>query len=185
MSPAEAPFIDLSIRDADERARRRRSLPADLAARGSREATARYDVTARALGLHPLPKPVAIDVESARWFTFLDALKARVAAGSVSSAQRSTLLSVWDRAFARQPSLRRPAVGVSEAGLLRASWSFFDTPGRVFSLEIHRDGAIDWFYRDAATDTLRGSEDALPYELPADAFEILAAGFGTSTSGFR
>lgn len=185
MSPPQVPFTDLSMRGTETRARYRKTPRADVATRGSNEAQIRYDMSASELGLHPLPKPVAINVESARWFALLDMLEARVAEGSVSSAQWSTLLSIWDIARARQPSLRRPAVGVSEDGLLNASWSFIDTPGRVFSLEIHRDGTIDWFYRDTATDTSRGSEDALPHELPAEAFELLVAGFSTSTSGSR
>lgn len=180
-----ASFIDLSIRGAAERARHRRIMSVDIATRGSNEATARYDATARAIGLHPLRKSVAIDNESARWSAFLDMLEARVAAGSVTSAQRSMLLSIWNRACAMQPSLRRPAVGVSEDGLLNASWSFIDIPGRVFSLEIHPDGAVDWFFRDTATDTSRGSDDAPPHELPAQAFEFLAAGFGASPRGSR
>lgn len=178
-------FVDLSIRGAAERARYRRTMSGDIATRGSNEATARYDATARAIGLHPLPKAVAIGDESARWFAFLDTLEARVAAGSVSSAQRSTLLSILDRARARQSSLRRPAVGVSSDGLLTASWSFIDTPGRVFSLEIQRDGAVDWFYRDAATDTSRGSEDELPHELPEEALLLLTAGFSMDPAGSR
>lgn len=185
MSPPQAQFIDLSTRETDVQARRGRIPPADLAARFPEPAKALYALTARILALHPLPKPVAIDVDHARWFAFLDVLKARVAAGSVFPAQRSMLLSVWDRALALQPSLRRPAVGVSEDGLLRASWSFVDTPGRVFTLDIHRDGALEWFYRDAATNTSRGSEEVPPLELPAEAFELLVAGFGPSTSGSR
>ncbi len=184
MSPALMSFIDLSTRGT-ERVQRGASPISDIAAWGSNEAKVRYDVTARVLGLHPLPKPVAIDVESARWFAFLDTLEARVAKGTLSSAQRSTLLSIWDRARARLPSLRRPAVGVSSDGLLSASWSFSDMPGRVFSLEIQRDGTVDWFYRDAATETSRGSEDELPRELPEEALELLAAGFSMDVAGSR
>jgi hypothetical protein len=185
MHSIDLPIRDLSIRHRAGHARRQRPPPTDLAARLPREVRALYDLSARALGLHRLPRPVAIGAESARWSAFLDALEARVAAGSVSSAQRSTLLSIWERALAKQPSLRRPAVGISEAGLLRASWSFADIPGRVFSLEIHRGGAIDWFYRDATTDTSRGSDDELLHELPDEAFELLAARFGASAIGTR
>ena len=184
MSAAQVAFIDLSTRGT-EQARCAAIRPSDIAMRASNEAKARYDATARVLGLHPLPRPMAIDVESARWFALLNTLEARVVAGSMSPVQRSTLLSIWDRARARQPSLRRPAVGVSDDGLLNASWSFIDMPGRVFSMEIQRDGAIDWFYRDAATDTSRGSEDELPNELPAEALELLAAGFGMIPAGSR
>lgn len=185
MSSLQMHSIDLSIRHTAGHARRQRPAPTDLAARFPREVRALYALSARALGLHRLRRPVAIGAESARWSAFLDALEERVAAGSVSSAQRSTLLSIWERALAQQPSLRRPAVGISETGLLRASWSFADIPGRVFSLEIHRDGAIDWFYRDATTDTSFGSGDELPHELPAEALELLAAGFGASATGSR
>lgn len=185
MSQTQVSFIDdLSTRGSKQLQRGASSL-SDIAAWGSNEAKVRYEVTARLLGLHPLPKPVAIDLESARWFAFLDTLEVRVATGSVSSAQRSTLLAILDRARARQPSLRRPAVGVSSDGLLNASWSFIDTPGRVFSLEIQRDGAVDWFYRDAATDTSRGSDDELPHELPEEALLLLTAGFSMDPAGSR
>lgn len=184
MSQAQVSLLDLSTRST-EQVQREASPLSDVAAWGANEAKTRYEVTARVLRLHPLPKPVAIDLESARWFAFLDALEARVAAGSASSTQRSTFLSILDRARARQPSLRRPAVGVSSDGLLSASWSFIDTPGRVFSLEIHRDGAIDWFYRDAATNTSRGSEDELPRELPEQAFLLLTSGFSMDPAGSR
>jgi hypothetical protein len=184
VSHAQVSLIDLSTRGA-EQVQRGQSPLSDVAAWGSNEAKARYEGTARVLRLHPLPKPVAIDLESARWFAFLDTLEARVVAGSVSSTQRSTLLSILDRARARQSSLRRPAVGVSSDGLLTASWSFIDMPGRVFSLEIQRDGAVDWFYRDAATDTSRGSEDELPHELPEEALLLLTAGFSMDPAGSR
>jgi hypothetical protein len=172
-------FIDLSVRT-----RRRKPATADVAI-SPNDAAARYDATARALGVQRLRKPVAIDSESARWSAFLELLDARVAAGSVTAAQRSALLRVWGVAHARRSSLRRPAVAVSEDGSLSASWSFVDLPGRVFSLQIHPDGAIDWFYRDVATDTVRGSEDALPHELPVEALELLVVGFGATTSGSR
>jgi hypothetical protein len=184
VSQAQVSLTDLSMRGAEPVQRGAGPL-SDVAAWASNAAKAQYEVTARVLRLHPLPKPVAIDLESARWFTFLDTLEVRVAAGSVSSTQRSTLLSILDRARARQSSLRRPAVGVSSDGLLSASWSFIDTPGRVFSLEIHRDGAIDWFYRDAATDTSRGSEDELPRELPEEALLLLTSGFSMDPAGSR
>jgi hypothetical protein len=184
VSQAQVSLTDLSTRGA-EPVQRGASPLSDVAAWASNEAKARYEVTARVLRLHPLPKPVAIDLESARWFTFLETLEVRVATGSVSSAQRSRLLSILDRARARQPSLRRPAVGVSSDGLLNASWSFIDMPGRVFSLEIQHDGAVDWFYRDAATNTSRGSEDELRHELPEEALLLLAAGFSMDPAGSR
>lgn len=184
MSQAQVSLIDLSTRGA-EPVQRGASPLSDVAARGANDAKARYEVTARVLRLHPLSKPVAIDLESARWIAFLDTLELRVTAGSVSSTQRSTLLSILERARARQPSLRRPAVGVSSDGLLNARWSFIDMPGRVFSLEIQHDGAVDWFYRDAATDTSRGSEDELRHELPEEALLLLTAGFSLDPAGSR
>lgn len=182
MSPPQAQFIDLSIGGAATPVQ-----PATIPFTGrmSKEATPLYDGTARALRLHALPKPVAIDFESARWFSFLDALKDRASAGSVSSAQRSTLLSIWERAVRRQPSLRRPAVGVSADGNLRASWSFTDAPGRVFTLEIRTGGEVDWFYRDPMTGTSCGSGDVSTHEFPAEALDFLATNFGASTSGPR
>ena len=186
MNAPGAQFIDLSIRERSTRPR----VPETAVESTERVLTTAaeiYDATARALGLHALPRPVrvAIDLESERWSSFLDVLKARVSEGSVTMAQRSTLLSIWECALRRQPSLRRPAVGVSLDGLLQASWSFADAPGRIFTLEIQRDGEVDWYYRDSATGISRGSDDVLTAELPADAYELLAAGFGSRPVGTR
>jgi hypothetical protein len=183
VSPPHAQFIDLSIRDRDRQAAKPETPTLEIAAKVPDASTALYGGTARALRLHALPQPVAIDLESERWFSFLDTLKAREAADSVTSAQRAALLALWERALLRQPSIRRPAVGVSADGLLQASWSFQNVPGRVFTLEIHRDGMLDWFYRDPAAGIVRGTDDEMTRDLPDEALQFLADGFGTSRTG--
>jgi hypothetical protein len=185
MSPPHAQFIDLSIRDPGRQAATPPSGSMEIAAKVPDASTALYGRTAHALRLHALPHPVAIDSESERWFSFLDTLKARAAAGSVTSAQQTALLAIWERALLRQPLLRRPAVGVSPDGLIQASWSFQEVPGRVFTLEIHRDGTLDWFYRDPAAGIVRGTDDEATTELPDEALQFLADGFGTSGTRIR
>lgn len=133
-------------------------------------------VESNAVGLHPLPRPVAIDAQAARWQTFLDSLASRVASGAVPVAQRAALLSIWDRAQSRQPAIRRPAVGFSSEGTLEASWSFKDSP-HTFTLEIHRDGTCEWFFRDSNTGRISGTADTSERELPAEAIELLATNF--------
>jgi hypothetical protein len=97
-----------------------------------------------------------------------------------TSAQRDALLSVWERALSVQPLLRRPAVGTSTDGILQVSWSFSVIPGRVFTIEIHPTGGIEWFYRDAAAGTALGSDEDLLPALPAEALQLLADGFGAA-----
>jgi hypothetical protein len=141
-----------------------------------------YRDSANAVGLHPLPRPVAIDAEAARWQTFLDNLASRVAAGTVPAEQRAALLSIWDRAQSRQPALRRPAIGFSSEGTLEVSWSFKDSPAHTFTLEILRDGGCEWFFRDSTTGHSDGTIDTPERELPVKAIELLAANFA-ATSG--
>ena len=86
--------------------------------------------------------------------------------------QRDTLAAI----LSRVPSVRTPAVGISSDGVLQASWSFVDVPGLVFTLSIPPDGRIEWFYRDAATDIVRGSGDPVS-TLPDEAIDLLAAAF--------
>jgi len=135
---------------------------------------------------HSLPRPVAIvDRESERWFSFLEALVNRVAAGDVTAVQRDALVGTWDEARRRQPALRRPAVGSSKDGVLQVSWSFHEGPERVFTLDIDRDGGIEWFYRDAQTGLLRGSGDEPVRMLPDEALDLLTSGFSAVASKAR
>jgi hypothetical protein len=176
MSPPQPQFIDLSIRDSGPVAQGA-PLDEEIAAFVSTTSAELYGRTAKVLRLHSLPRPVPIDRESGRWFEFLDSLKARAEIGMVTQAQRTKLLAVWDRALGRQPSLRRPAVGMSDDGSLRVSWSFADLPGRVFTLDLHRDGSVDWFYRDQSSGLVTGTDDEPATDLPEDAVLLLANGF--------
>ncbi len=56
-------------------------------------------------------------------------------------------------------------------------------PGRTFTLELFRDGTLEWFFRDAATGEVSGTADEPERELPPQALALLvdafAAGRGT------
>jgi hypothetical protein len=184
MNPLQTQFIDLSSRSANFAIQMQDPRLIELAENAPAASQDRYQKSARALRLHSLPRPVAIDAESARWLAFLKRLSARAAAGEVSGEQRATLLAIWDRALSRQPAMRRPAVGVSAEGVLLASWAFADIPGRTFTLEILRDGSLAWFFRDRTTGNVHGTSDEPERYLPDDALELLASNFAAS-SGTR
>ena len=115
--------------------------------------------------------------EAVRWAQLLARLERRVEDSSLSPVQRERFLMVWREARSRSQTLRRPAVGVSVDGHLEAGWSFVDLPGRTFTIEIHRDGGVDWFFRDARTGAVEGAGDELPTGLPANAMELLVRSF--------
>lgn len=179
MTPPSTEFIDLSTRAPT-------LLPMgfasshELATRVPTSSSQLSRSSAMAVRLHSLPRPVAIDEESARWQTFLESLAARVASGETPAAQQRALLSLWETARARQPALRRPAVGFTDDGILQASWSYEDLPASTFTVDILPDGRIDWFYRDGIV--TEGSDEALERELPAHALTWLADNFGVRRS---
>jgi hypothetical protein len=176
VSPPQLHFIDLSTRKSP--AAESAFLSTELVDR-SAPGAALYRASANAVGLHPLPHPVAIDAEAARWQAFLDDLASRVATGAVPAAQRAALLTIWRRALSRQPTLRRPAVGFSSDGTLEVSWAFSDSPGQTFTLEILRDGTCEWFFRDTTAVHSDGTADAPDRELPPRAIELLATNFAS------
>lgn len=175
MSPPQLQFIDLSTRDPE--GAEKAFVSAELAARVPPDDSTRYRDSAKVVRLHPLPRPVAIGAEAARWHLLLGSLSARVAEGSVPAAQRETLLSIWERAHSRQPTLRRPAVGFSSDGTLQLSWAFKDAPAKTLTIEILRDGGVEWFFRDNMIGRTEGSGEESERELPESAIELLAANF--------
>ena len=124
-----------------------------------------------------LPIPLPIDAEAARWHAYLTRLGQQEADGTISMAQRRAFLTLWERGLDRQPTLRRPTVGPSSAGHLQASWSYVDVPDRVFTIELHPDGSLEWFYRDRAQSLVLGTDDVPVAELPDEAIRLLAEGF--------
>lgn len=122
----------------------------------------------------PSEASVAIDTQ---WTALLDKLATRVVNGSLVAVQHQQFLGIWYEAIRRAPRLRRPAVGLSGDGHLQASWSFTDVPGRAFTIEIDREGSVDWFFRDAEAGLLEGADDELPSHLPAQAFDLLVQAF--------
>lgn len=95
--------------------------------------------------------------ESLRWHAFLASLDSWVLDGALTEAQRDAFFSIWDAATTLSPTMRRPVIDVRD-GLLGASWAFSDLPGHVFSLELGRNGEVDWFCGDSATRAGAGSE---------------------------
>jgi hypothetical protein len=174
MSPPQLQFIDLSTRDPQ--GAEKAFVSAELAAQVPSDSSTRYRDSAKVVRLHALPRPVAIGAEAARWQLFLGSLTARVVEGSVPAVQRDTLLSIWERARSRQPALRRPAVGFSTDGSLQASWSFKDSP-KTLTIEILRDGGVEWFFRDNMIGRTEGSGEEPERELPDSAIELLSANF--------
>lgn len=128
----------------------------------------------------PAGAPATEDVQ---WRALIEKLAARVVNGSLTRLQRERFLAIWHEATRREPSLRRPAVGVSGDGHLQASWSFTDTPGRVFTIEIHPGGLVDWFFRDPSAGVLEGADDELSAALPAEAFAFLVSTFNVGRVG--
>jgi hypothetical protein len=108
--------------------------------------------------------------EADRWLAFLG----RLARGEVCDpVQVDAFLGVWADATLRTPTLRHPAVTVSDE-TVDLSWSFADLPGRVVVVHILADGRLDWFARGPAG-TMGADEGDEPRELPAEAIEALAA----------
>lgn len=177
MSPPQQQFIDLATRAPNVDAHAQALPPFKLAARVPAATRDLYSSTARMLKLHALPRPVAIDAESARWRGYLTSLREQVTTGAVSELQRATLLAILGRAQSRSPSVRRPAVGISSEGALQASWAFEDLPARAFTLEILRDGTIEWFYGDGTSGLTCGTGDEPEHDLPDDALELLVGAF--------
>ncbi len=91
---------------------------------------------------------VAAPDELTRWTASLTALVAAVADGTLMHAQRRALLNVWSSLEARFPGIRRPAVRTTDDGTLQMGWSFVHPAGAVFTVDIHRDGTLEWYLRD-------------------------------------
>lgn len=105
--------------------------------------------------------------EHERWLRYLLDLACREESGLVTSAQRATVLRLWERAQHMFPSLRRPAVGSDDQGRLHLAWAFQDLPDQELTIEIERDGKLDWFFRDPQKNIKLGSEH--PVETLSDA----------------
>jgi tetratricopeptide (TPR) repeat protein len=116
--------------------------------------------------------------EESRWEAYLASLNALVTSGTMTTDQSRGLLLLWRRARARFARLRRPAAGRSDDGRLSLSWSFVDIKGVTFTIDIERDGRVDWFYRNAPLGKVRGTEDEPDAELPEEALLLLEA-FGS------
>lgn len=175
MSPLQLQFIDLSTREPQDAVNR--LMSAELATRVPPASAALYRDSAKIVRLHALPEPVAIGGEAARWQSFLASLTARVAAGAVPAVQRQALIAIWERACCRQPALKRPAAGFSSHGTLQLSWAFKDSPAKTLTLEILRDGTLEWFFRDTTTGRTEGTDEHPERELPERAIELLATNF--------
>lgn len=105
---------------------------------------------------------LARSTEHERWLRYLLDLASRQASGQVTTAQRATVLSLWKRAQAMFPSLRRPAAGSDEYGRLHLAWAFEDLPDQELTIEIEADGRLDWFFRDPQQNIKAGSEHPVP-----------------------
>lgn len=97
--------------------------------------------------------------------------------------QREKFNQTWNLAISINPSLRKPAIGFTEEGILQVSWSFTDTPGRVFTLDIDQDGLIDWFYLDVDKGIIAGTEDTPDKTLSDYALQFLVENFNGGVYG--
>ena len=113
--------------------------------------------------------------ERARWAAYLASLDGRVAEGDITEAQHQRFLEIWKSARRQVPRLRRPVAGRSDPGRLTLSWAFVDVKGVTFTIDIERDGRVDWFYRSAADGQVSGTADEPEDELPEEAVLLLAA----------
>lgn len=113
--------------------------------------------------------------ERARWAAYLASLDGRVAEGDITEAQHQRFLEIWKSARRQVPRLRRPVAGRSDQGRLTLSWAFVDVKGVTFTIDIERDGRVDWFYRNAADGQVSGTADEPEDELPEEAVLLLAA----------
>ncbi len=113
--------------------------------------------------------------EPARWAAYLASLDARIAKDEMTEAQRHRLLEIWQRARSTLPRLRRPVAGCSDEGRLSLSWAFVDVKGITLTVDIERDGRVDWFYRNTQDGQMKGTEDEAEAELPEEAFLLFAA----------
>jgi hypothetical protein len=165
-------FIDLSTRTGGDEPL---ASGEDITWRAADVARMSGKASRRTFRLHPLPRPVAIDQESARWSALLDMLEQRTAEGALTMPQKAAFLHVWEKATGRISTLRRPAVGLSDDGILHASWSFADLPGEVYTLDVMRDGSLEWFYRPKSGPA-SGSDEPTA-ELPERALVPLAMCF--------
>lgn len=111
--------------------------------------------------------------EPARWRAYLASLEGLVAQGDVTEAQHRRLLETWKRARGRFPGLKRPAIGRAD-GRLCLGWSFGDPKGVTLTIDIERDGRVDWFYRNATESQVSGTEDEPESELSEEALSLLA-----------
>ncbi|MBL8942902.1 MAG: hypothetical protein JNK45_07140, partial [Myxococcales bacterium] len=125
---------------------------------------------------------VAAD-ERIRWDALLHRLRDRTARGELTDAQHTAFLEIVRRAHSSTPSQRRPAVGLSVDHELQMSWAFDDLPGHSFTVSILPDGRVDWFYRDANSGRVDGTADEPTHSLPGEAYDLLAAAFGSQPGG--
>lgn len=112
---------------------------------------------------------------NSRWIAYLASLDERVEAGEMTEAQRSMLLRLWRRATTAFPTLRRPAIGPTQDDQLHLSWSFADRRGVTLTIDLERDGRVDWFYRNAADGVVLGTKEGSEPDLPGEALPLLAA----------
>ena len=81
---------------------------------------------------------------------------------------------IWQRATSIIPALRPPTAILTDEGRYVLSWNFDDLRGVTLEVTVHRDGLVEWFFRDLATNLLEGSDDA-ESELSAEALTHLRA----------
>jgi hypothetical protein len=86
--------------------------------------------------------------ETTRWTAALTHVAAAVIDGTITHAQRTTFLDVWRTLQQRFAGIRRPAIRITDDGVLQIGWSFVQPPGALFTMDIHRDGTLDWYLRD-------------------------------------
>jgi len=110
--------------------------------------------------------------ERTRWTASLTALVTAVSSGAVTHEQRTALLRIWSSLEDRFPGIRRPAIRITDDGMLQMGWSFLQPPGAVFTVDVHRTGTLDWYLRDPeAAESVASDEPAAM--LPEDVVERL------------
>jgi len=110
---------------------------------------------------------VIATAENIRWANLLQRLATSGLGGKLSSIQTGRFLHLWDSAR-RTVNLLYPAVNITDDGVLELSWSYGSRRGKAFTIDVLRDGGMNWFFMDDETGFVKSSGDLPVLEIPAD-----------------
>ena len=112
--------------------------------------------------------------EHNRWSRYVASLEERIARGEMTASQCQVFRRIWDRARDIFPKLRYPSVGCTSEGRLHLGWSFTDIPGITFTIDIERDGRIEWFFRNLNLSAVLGTDEDTEYDIADETLNLLA-----------